>query len=115
MQVLRRRFEDTLAYPAKVIHDIAEFHGLSRPENAKLLDPKMAHEQNPIRNPIRGIDGWRSQIGIDELARVRNLHCAAARVMGYVETDIAEDQAGDAPRSFADATIERDEKTTLQK
>ena len=79
MRVLRRRFEDMLVYPAKVIHDIARFLGLPRPENPPLLDAKRAHERNLIRRPTEGIEGCRSPIGIDVWAHIGNLHSETAR------------------------------------
>jgi hypothetical protein len=112
--VLRQRFEDMLAYPAKVIHDIAHFLGLPRPENPPLPDAKRAHERSPIRSPTEGIDAWRSPIGIDVWAHTGNLPGATARAVGYLRQELQTKNRGDAPRSFADAIIERDEKTTLQ-
>lgn len=79
MPVLRRRFDDMLVDPVKVIHDIAHFLGLPRPVNPPLLDVKRAHERNPIRSPTEGIDGCRSPIGIDVWAHIGKLHGETAR------------------------------------
>lgn len=97
MPLLRRRFEDMLARPAKVIHDISVFLGLPMPENPRLLDSKAAHARNPIRNPIKGVDGWKSQITRDEQAHIWSVHGATARAMGYAEAGIAESTPSEAP------------------
>lgn len=97
LPLLRRRFEDLLGDPPKVIREIADFLGLPTPDDPQLLPSKRAHERNPIRNPIKGVDGWKSQITIEEQAHIWTLHGETARAMGYAEAGLADRGAADAP------------------
>lgn len=82
--------------------------------------------RNPVRNPIRGANGWMEQITAGDLMRIWKRHKFAAREMGYEimnisgpftpppqklpaiprkQATVANDAAGSAPRQGAQGAV----------
>lgn len=83
MPLFRRRFEDFLQAPMDLVPALADFLKLPHPERPVMMTAEEAKARNPIRNPIRGADGWMAQISVAELVQLWNRHKMVAKEMGY--------------------------------
>lgn len=83
MPLFRRRFEDFLHAPMDLVPALADFLKLPHPERPIMMTAEEAKARNPIRNPIRGADGWMAQISVAELVQLWNRHKMVAKEMGY--------------------------------
>ncbi len=83
MPLFRRRFEDVLKTPFDLVRELGDFLHLPQPESPRVMTAESARARNPMRNPIRGPDGWMDQISVADLQRIWSGHKMAAREMGY--------------------------------
>lgn len=89
MPLFRRRFEDVLASPFELVREMGDFLRLPQPASPRIMTAESAKARNPLRNPIRGADGWLEQISAGDLMRIWNRHKISAREMGYGMMNVA--------------------------
>lgn len=89
MPLFRRRFEDVIGAPFDLVREMGEFLRLPQPASPRIMTAESAKARNPVRNPIRGADGWLEQISAGDLMRIWNRHKFVAREMGYGMMNVA--------------------------
>jgi hypothetical protein len=77
------RYEDAFLEPEEAIRDIARFLDLDIPPKLVLSPIEEARASDPIRNPGRGIDGWRGDFTEADLDLLWRLHGKLAARFGY--------------------------------
>ncbi len=83
MPLMRMRFEDVITGRIDLVARLAAFLKLPTPDNPQVMSQKAAHERDPKRNPVHGVDGWFEHIRVGDLMRIWNIHKGAAEDMGY--------------------------------